>query len=257
MLETLLSMSYDIECHVNTQPHPHRHKEPAQRGLRKQTYPLVSVFLNNFLFLFVCLCFKGQSFVKRKLKIPSAHPFPSLRPNLFLLLLEKKNNPNKTPHITHNPTLQTANLDSTAEERTTGVWERRERKPKRSQGLQIQRLVVPPKPRERGSFLKWCVHWEVVNTLHRAFCCPFSARGPELKPQKDLRAHGEWAGGVVEAIPPHISALSLKAVCFFHVCIWIGRVPDTENGGGGETEQMRRENGVGASGVERGEREIK
>lgn len=124
----------------------------------------------------------------------------------------------------------------------------RERKPKSSQGLQIQRLVVPPKPRERGSFLKWCVHWEVVNTLHRAFCCPFSARGPELKPQKDLGAHGEWAGGGVEAISPHISALSLKAVCFFHVCIWIGRVPDTEKGGGGETEQIRRENGVGASG---------
>jgi hypothetical protein len=53
MLETFLSISYDIECHVNTQPHPHRHKEPAQRDLLKQTYPLVFVVsLNNFLLLF-------------------------------------------------------------------------------------------------------------------------------------------------------------------------------------------------------------
>ena len=58
MLETFLSISYDIECHVNTQPHPHRHKEPAQRDLLKQTYPLVFVIsLNNFLLLFFVFCF--------------------------------------------------------------------------------------------------------------------------------------------------------------------------------------------------------
>lgn len=55
---------------------------------------------------------------------------------------------------------------------------------------------------------------ECQNTLHKAFCGPLSARGPELKPQKDLRARGGvgWRG--MEAIPPHISALSRKVVCF-------------------------------------------
>lgn len=162
-MRNIISISYDIECHVNIQLHPHRHKESAQRGLLKQTYPLVFVgFPEQLCFLFVC--FKGQSFVKRKLKIPPAHPFPSLQPNLFffffffLLLLEKKNNPNKNPLITHNPTLQTANLDSTAEEQTWGREGNRSAKDPGVCRYTFQRLVVPPipKPRERGSFLKVC-----------------------------------------------------------------------------------------------------
>lgn len=53
-VRNIISISYDIECHVNIQLHPHHHKESAQRGLLKQTYPLVFVVFPEQLFVF-CL----------------------------------------------------------------------------------------------------------------------------------------------------------------------------------------------------------
>lgn len=73
-----------------------------------------------FAFVFCFFFFLRPVFCQKKTKNPTSPSIPSLQPNLFLLLLEKKNNPNKNPHITHNPILQTANLDPTAEEQPTG-----------------------------------------------------------------------------------------------------------------------------------------
>lgn len=152
-----------MSCKHSTPPPPPQRVCPERPSKANLPISFCCFSWTTFCFLFVC--FKGQSFVKRKLKIPPAHPFPSLPPSnptyfffFFLLLLEKKNNPNKNPLITHNPTLQTANLDSSAEEQTWGREGNRSAKDPGVCRYTFQRLVVPPipKPRERGSFLKVC-----------------------------------------------------------------------------------------------------
>lgn len=94
--------------------------------------------------------------------------------------------------------------------------------------------------------------WGNVKTLHKAFCSPFFERGPELKPQKDLRAHGEWAGGGGSHSSPHLRPLPKSGMFFprLHLDWEVSRYRV------GETEQMSKENGGDGSG-ERGEREIK
>lgn len=81
------------------------------------------------------------------------------------------------------------------------------------------------------------------NTLLKAFCSPFFERGPELKPQKDLRAHGEWAGGGGGGghSSPHLRPLPKSGMFFprLHLDWEVSRYRV------GETEQMRRENGGG------------
>lgn len=90
---------------------------------------------------------------------------------------------------------------------------------------------------------------ECQNTLHKAFCGPLSARGPELKPQKGLRARGGvgWGGGM-EAIPPHISALSRKAVCFSASASGLGVFQISSEG---DRTNEEGEKGGGGGGEER------
>lgn len=93
---------------MNTQPHPHSHKEPAQSLPKaKQRYSRFfppSPFWTSLK--------RNQSFVKGKLKIPPAHPsVPSLQPNPFYCLLK---NENEKPRQQQNPTHSAQNTPQTA-----------------------------------------------------------------------------------------------------------------------------------------------
>lgn len=139
---TLSILCYRMSCKHSTPPPQPQRACPERPPKANLTYSFGS-FPGQLL---VVVFFKGHSFVKRKLKFPPSHPFPSLQPNHFYCFWKKKNS-NKNPHITHNPTLKTANLDTTARSRLPGE---KEGKSKRAQGL----LVVSLKFRERGWLLK-------------------------------------------------------------------------------------------------------
>lgn len=108
--------------------------------------------------------------------------------------------------------------------------------------IHVSEASGTPHPKTQGTrvllkSVQW--GWGDVKTLHKAFCSPFFERGPELKPQKDLRAHGEWAGGGGSHSSPHLRPLPKSGMFFprLHLDWEVSRYRV------GETEQMSRENG--------------